>query len=387
MPAHRLAFPLVASAALLALSACGGGPPPAPPPPEVEVVTVRPETVRDTIELPARVQAYRTAEVRARVDGVIERRLYEEGTDVREGQALFRIDPRETQAQLNSATAALRRAEATAANARAIAQRYRPLVAEQAISKQEYDSAVAADRQGEADVASARAQVATARLAVSYANVTAPISGRASRADVTEGALVSAANATLLTRIEQLDQVYVNFSQSSGELLKLRQDIAAGRVKLPSFNSLNVRLKMEDGSTYPLTGKLDFLDLAVDEATGSVSLRAKMPNPQRLLLPGQFVTAMVEAGTRDDGLTVPQRAVQISSQGAMVLTIGKGDVATATPVVLGPLVGDKWLIRDGLKPGMRVIVNGMQMLRPGAKVRIAKPGLKPAAAPAAAPQK
>lgn len=383
MSAHRLLFSAAGMAASLALSACGGGPPPAPPPPEVEVVTVRPETVRDTIELPARVQAYRTAEVRARVDGVIERRLYEEGTDVREGQPLFRIDPRETQAQLNSATAALRRAEATAANARAVAQRYRPLVAEQAISKQEFDAAVAAERQGEADVASARAQVAQARLGVSYANVTAPISGRASRAEVTEGALVSAANATLLTRIEQLDQVYVNFSQSSGELLKLRQDIAAGRVKLPSFNSLNVRLKMEDGSTYPLVGKLDFLDLAVDEATGSVSLRARIPNPQRLLLPGQFVRAMVEAGTRDDGLMVPQRAVQISTQGAAVLTIGKGDVATATPVVLGPLVGDKWLIRDGLKPGMQVIVNGMQMLRPGAKVRIAKPGAKPATAPAA----
>jgi len=233
-------------------------------------------------------------------------------------------------------------------------------------------------------VANARAQADRARLTLNYTNVVAPISGRVGRAEVTEGALVSTANATLLTRIEQLDPIYVNFSQSSADLMQLRRDIAAGAVKTPNLNRVRVTLLLEDGTPYGPAGHLNFLDMSVDESTGTVSLRAEFPNPNRYLLPGQFVRAKVQGGVDSRGITVPQRAVQIGPKGASVLVIGQNNIATARPIRLGDLQGGNWVVTDGLRAGDRVIVNGLQKAQPGAPVRIA--GAKPtAAAPAAAP--
>jgi membrane fusion protein (multidrug efflux system) len=381
----RSAFSLAPILAL-ALAACGETQQPAPPPPLVETVTLTAHPVANMIELPGRVQAVRTAEVRARVDGIVERRLYEEGTDVRAGQPLFRIDPRQNQAAYNAARAALARAEAGATNAAQVVRRYQPLVGEQAISGQEYDAAVAQRRQSEADAASARAQVERARLDLTYTTVTAPIAGRAGRAQVTEGALVSAGSATLMTTVEQLDPVYVNFSQSRGELLKLRQDMSSGAVRAPELERVRVTLELEDGTRYGPPGHLDFLDMSVDQSTGTVSIRAEFPNPQRLLLPGQFVRARIEGGVTTQGLVVPQRAVQISPQGASVMIVGPNNVAAARPVRLGELQGGDWVIRSGLKPGDRVIVNGLQMVRPGAPVRVAplRSAPRPPAPPAPA---
>lgn len=377
----------IASLLLLAipvLASCGSAPPPAPPPPEVEVVTVAARPVENVIELPGRIQAVRTAEVRARVDGIVERRLYEEGSDVRAGQALFLIDPREMRAALAAAQATLTRNLATAANAAQDVARFRGLVEQQAISRQENDTAIARLRTAQADVAQARAQVEAARLNLSYTTVTAPISGRAGRGQVTEGALVSAAAGTLMTTIEQLNPIYVNFSQSSSDLLAIRRDVAAGRLRLPSLSAVQVELVLEDGTPYGLVGRIDFLDLAIDQETGTAALRAEFPNPARTLLPGQFVRARIHAGTRPDGIVVPQRAVKVSAQNASVMVVGQNNVVAARTVRLGDLQDGNWVIREGLAPGDRVIVNGLQKAMPGQPVRIASGrGRAPARAPAA----
>ena len=378
-------FGKAASAAMgatfLLLAGCGAEAPPAPPPPEVEIVTIKTQPVTNVIELPGRVQATRTAEVRARVDGIVQRRLFEEGTDVRAGQALFAIDPRELRANLNAVQATLARAQANAANAQQDVNRYRPLLVDQAISKQEYDAAVARLRTAEADVAQARAQVESARLSLGYTTVTAPISGRAGRAQVTEGALVSAAGGTLLTTIEQINPIYVNFSQSSSDLMAIRRDITSGRLDVPGLSRLPVQLQLEDGTSYGLAGHIDFLDLAIDEATGTAALRAEFPNPGRLLLPGQFVRARIQAGTRADGIMVPQRAVTVGPQGGTVMVVGAKEIVEARPVRLGTLQGSNWIVLDGLKPGERVVVSGIQKIQPGQPVRIAAPktGTRPGA--------
>jgi membrane fusion protein (multidrug efflux system) len=371
---RRLVLPLSA----LALAACSGGEAHSPPPPEVEVETVREAVIDNVIEVPGRVQAIRTAEVRARVTGIVARRLYNEGSDVRAGQPLFAIDPRELQASLSAAQAQAQRAEATARNARQDVDRYSPLLTDQAISKQEYDAAVARQRQAEADVLQARAQVETARLNLSYATVTAPISGRAGRAQVTEGALVSHVEATLLTVIEQVNPVFVNFSQSSSEFLAIRRDMAAGKATGPQLGASRVELELEDGTTFAQTGRLNFLDLAFDESTGAAALRAEFPNPGAMLLPGQFVRARVFAGTRNNAILVPQRAVQLSARGGGVMVVTADNKAAARPVKLGELRGSEWVVLEGLKPGDRVIVDGLQKVRPGQPVRIAAPKAAPA---------
>ncbi|WOK38026.1 efflux RND transporter periplasmic adaptor subunit [Sphingomonas sp. C3-2] len=369
---------------LLALSACSGGEQPSMPPPEVEVVTIKPQAIDNVIELPGRVQAIRTAEVRARVNGIVERRLFEEGTDVRAGQPLFQIDPRELRASLNASLATLARNQATAANAQQDVDRYKGLIADQAISKQEYDAAVARQRTAQADVALAKAQVESARLNLGYATVTAPISGRAGRAQVTEGALVSASGGTLFTTIEQLSPIYVNFSQSSSDLIAIRRDAQAGRLDIPyDANRVEVDLVLEDGSPYGLAGHIDFLDMSIDESTGTAALRAEFPNPGRVLLPGQFVRARIKAGVRPDGILVPQTAVKVAEQGASVMVVGDKDMVAVREVKLGDLRGSQWVIREGLKPGDRVIVNGLQKVKPGIPVRIA--GAPKAAAKPAAP--
>ena len=366
------AFPLI-------LTGCGSEPPAAPPPPEVSIVTVQGQAIPNIIELPGRIQAFRTSEVRARVDGIVEARLYEEGSDVAAGKGLFQIDPRQLRASSSAVQAQLARAQATAANAAQVVNRYQGLVADQAISKQEYYAAVAAQRTALADVALARAQLDSARLNLGYSTVTAPISGRVGRAQVTEGALVSASGGTLLTTIEQIDRIYVNFSQSSSDLLKVRRDMAAGKLSLPTLGRVEVQLVLEDGTPSPVVGHLDFLDLSIDESTGTAALRAEFPNPGQTLLPGQFVRARIQAGTRPDGILVPQRAVKLSPQGATVTVVGPKDVAVSRPVKLGALQGDRWVVTEGLKPGDRVIVDGQQKVTPGQPVRIAKPAAaKPA---------
>ena len=361
-----------AGAALaLLLAACSSEAPPAPPPPEVNIVTVRTQAVPNVIELPGRVQAYRTSEVRARVNGIVERRLFNEGSYVRARTPLFRIDPRELIATANAARAQLARAQATAANARQVVGRYQPLLADQAIGRQEYDAAVAAQRTAEADVQAAQANLESARLNLGYASVTAPISGRARRAEVTEGALVSASQGTLLTTIEQIDRVYVNFGQSSSDLLAIRGDMGSGKVSVPQLERVEVQLILEDGSAYPVIGHLDFLDLSIDEATGTAALRAEFPNPNSALLPGQFVRARIFAGDRADGVLIPQRAVKLAADAASVMVLDAKNVATPRPVKLGAMVAGQWAILDGLKTGDRVIVDGLQKVQPGAPVRVA----------------
>jgi membrane fusion protein (multidrug efflux system) len=372
-------------AAALLLAACSkSSAPPAPPPPEVTVVTVSAQPIVNVIELPGRLQAIRTAEVRARVDGIVERRLYTEGTDVRAGQPLFAIDPRELRAKLSAAEAALARAEATAANAQQDVTRYKGLVAQQALSQQEYDAAVARLRTAEADVAQSRAQIAAARLNLGYTTVTAPIAGRAGRAMVTEGALVSGAAATLLTTIEQMDPIYANFSQSSSDLLALRNRISSGAIQVPAPNNVPVHLVLEDGSDYRLPGRLDFVAMNIDEATGTAALRALFPNPQRTLLPGQFVRGRIEAGVQAKGLLIPQRAVTVTPQGATVMVVNAKDIAEVRPVKVGALEGGSWVIQTGLDPGERVIVDGLQKAAPGKPVRPVTASPTPPAVPQAA---
>ena len=342
------------------------------PPQEVpvRVVTVTEQSVPNVIELPGRVEPVRTAEVRARVTGIVQERLYQEGTDVREGQPLFRIDPRELRASYNQTQAALTRARATAANARAVVERYRPLVAEDAISGQEYDAAVAAAREAEANVAQIRAQLDAASLQLGYTTVRAPIAGRAGRAQITEGALVSQAEGTLLTTIEQISPVYVSFAQAASEVLRLRRAIAAGEIDLDENDQVEVRLTFSDGTAYPVPGYIDFLAFSVDQETGTVELRAEFPNPERLLLPGEFVRAQIYAGEVQNGLTVPQRAVSLTEEGGTVFVVNGEGQATVRQVTLGAMVSGNWIVESGLNPGDRVIVSNLQKIRPGQTVRI-----------------
>ena len=364
----RIALMIAGVAGVLA--ACGDGAQQAPPPPEVKIYTVKLVEIPRVVELPGRVQAVRTAEVRARVDGIIESRLYQEGTDVKAGAPLFRIDPREKQAAYDQAVGALSRAQASARNTKQVVDRYQPLVSREAISKQEFDAAVAASAQADADVISAQALVERAALDLDYTTVTAPLSGRAGRAQVTEGALVKGTEGTLLTTIEQLDPIYVNVTQSSAELLRLRRDIEEGKVKPVPLDRVRVILTLEDGSVYEKEGHLNFLDMAVDSSTGSISVRAQFDNPGRLLLPGQFVRARVEGSSISNGIVVPQRAVLLKPEGATVLVVGKDNLLESKPVRLGPLHGTLWVIQSGLNPGDRVVTDGLQHARVGAPVRV-----------------
>jgi membrane fusion protein (multidrug efflux system) len=380
--ARRLGAPLL-------VAACSKpAPPAAPPPPQVNVITVGTEPIANVIELPGRLQAVRIAEVRARVDGIVQRRLYTEGTDVREGQPLFEIDPRELRARASAAQAALTKAEATAANATQDVNRYKGLVAQQALSQQEYDAAVARLRTAEADVAQRRAELAAVRLSLGYTTVRAPISGRAGRAQVTEGALVSAGAGTLMTVIEQIDPIYANFAQSSSDVLALRKKIASGTVQAPAARQMTARLVLEDGTQYRMPGKLNFVDMSFDEATGTGAMRAEFPNPQRTLVPGQFVRVRVDAGVQAKGLRVPQRAVTVTPTAANVLVVGAKDVVESRPVKLGALEGEYWIIQSGLEAGDRIVVDGLQKAVPGQPVKpvagTAAPPPATAGAPAAA---
>ncbi|WP_144097758.1 efflux RND transporter periplasmic adaptor subunit [Croceicoccus sediminis] len=361
---------LLAGAIALLLTACSSADEAAAPAAvPVRTITVEKTTLPNVIELPGRVEPVRTAEVRARVTGIVQRRLYEEGTWVSAGQPLFRIDPRELRASYAQTQASLQRARSTAANARAVVDRYRPLVDEDAISAQEYDAAVAAARQAEASVAEIRAQLDAASLQLGYTTVRAPISGRAGRAQVTEGALVSQAEGTLLTKIEQTERVYVTFNQSASELLAVRNGIDSGDIDYKEGELVEVRLTFSDGEEYDVPGYIDFLAYSVDEETGTVELRAEFPNGNGVLLPGEFVRARILVGSIANGIAVPQRAVQVNQNGGSVFVIDADGLAQLRPIQLGTMIGERWVVKSGLKEGDVVIVSNLQKIRPGAPVK------------------
>lgn len=374
-------------AVCLLLAACSGEQAPTQPTAiPVRTVTIAAQSIPNVIELPGRVEPVRQAEVRARVTGIVQKRLYTEGTNVAAGQPLFRIDPRELRASYAQTKAALDRAQATAINARAVVDRYKPLVAENAISDQEYDAALASAREADANVAQIRAQLDAASLQLNYTTVRAPISGRAGRAEITEGALVSQAEGTLMTRIEQTAPVYVNFAQAASEVLAIRRAITAGEVVLDANDRVEVRLTFTDASEYPIPGYINFLAFSVDEETGTIGLRAEFPNPTGLLLPGEFVRAKLFVGELKQGILVPQRAVTLSEQGGSVFVIDDKGLVGLRPVKLGSLIESNWIVQSGLNPGDVVIVSNLQKLRPGAPVKAVNgaAGSRQAAPPSAA---
>ena len=371
--------------ALLAACSPGTAPPAGPPggmpPAQVGVVTVTPGDVGLVTELPGRLEASRVAQVRARAAGILQKRLFREGSDVQAGQALFEIDASPYQAAYASAQAAQARAEANLMQATAQAERYKPLAAAQAVSQQDYVNALAAQKQAEADVASAKAAVQNARINLGYASVTAPISGRIGRALVTEGALVGQGEATPLAVVQQIDPLYVNFTQSAGEVMKLRNALESGQLKRAGTQAASVRVVLEDGTEYPRAGKLLFSDLTVDTTTGQVSLRAELPNPGGTLLPGLYVRVRLEQAQASNAITLPQQAVTRSPQGDSVMVVSADGKVQPRPVTVGGQQGGQWVILDGLKTGEQVMVDGFQKLRGDAPVKAVPwqaPGSKPA---------
>jgi len=329
-----------------------------------------PEQVVLTSELPGRTAPYLIAEIRPQVSGLILKRLFEEGSEVKAGQVLYQIDPAPFQAAYESAVAAVNRAEANLPAIRARAERFKELLADKAVSQQAYDDAAAALRQAEADAQYWKATVETARINLGYTKITAPISGRIGRSSVTDGAIVTAYQPVALATIQQLDPIYVDVPQSTAELLRLQKRLADGRLKDEGVNRNSVKLLLEDGSPYPLEGTLQFRDVSVDPTTGSVILRMVFPNPNRVLLPGVFVRALIKEGVHEHAILVPQPAVSGDAKGnSFVLVVGTNSAAQVKVVKLDRAVHDKWLVAGGLEAGDRVIVEGLQRVRPGAPVR------------------
>ena len=366
----------------------GGQPGGGMPPPEVGVITVAPQAVGLATELPGRLEASRVAQVRARATGILQKRVFTEGSDVKAGQLLFRIDAAPYQAQAASAQAALARAQATATQATALAERYKPLLEANAISKQEYVNAVASQKTAEADVATSRANIQTAQINLGYASVTAPISGRIGRTLVTEGALVGQGDATALAVIQQINPMYVNFTQSTTDVLRLRKAIASGQFKRvgdgAGVDAASVRVILEDGSDYGQPAKLLFSDLTVDPTTGQITLRAEVPNAAGLLLPGMYVRVRLEQAQAEAGIVVPQQAVTRGTNGDTVMVVGADGKVAPRPVKIGSAVNGQWVVLDGLKIGEQVMVDGFQKLRGNAPVK-AVPWQPAASGAAAAP--
>lgn len=347
-------------------------------PPVVSVITVEPQEVVLTTELPGRTTAHLVAEVRPQVGGIIRKRLFTEGSDVRAGQVLYQIDPATYQAAHASARAVLARAEANLVPARLKEERFRDLVKSKAVSQQDHDDARAALLQAEADVAAAKAGLESARINLAYTRITAPISGRIGRSSVTDGALVTASQPTALATIQQLSSMYVDVTQSSAEMLRLKQYLASGLLQKNGAAQTRVRLILEDGSSYPLPGILKFSEVTVEQSTGSITLRAVFPNPKQTLLPGMFVRAVLEEGRSDRALLVPQRGVSRDPAGnATVMVIGAGDTVEPRVIKVARTVGDAWLVSDGLKAGDRVILEGIQKAKPGTKVQVVPFGAQP----------
>jgi membrane fusion protein (multidrug efflux system) len=359
---------------LLALSACsdkktatptgpGAG---APPPANVAVMTVAPEDVANTTELPGRIEAVRNAEVRARVGGIVQKRLFGEGSEVRAGAVLYQIDAAPFQAAYNSAEAALARADASLGQVNTRLNRYRALVESNAISKQEFDDALSAQKLAAADVAAAKAVVDNARLNLSYSTITAPIAGRIGRTLVTEGALVTANDTTALAVIQQLDPIYVTLTQSSVELSQLREKITQSGQR---GTKIKLTLLTEDGKPYAHTGQFLFSETTVDPLSSSVILRAQFPNPERSLLPGMYVRVKLEQGVRTGTITVPQQAVMRTADGSVVMSVNAEGKVIPKPVKTGGAYGTRWIITSGLDSGDQIIVEGLQKAKPGATVK------------------
>jgi membrane fusion protein (multidrug efflux system) len=344
----------------------------APPPPQVGVVTIQPRPYTLVSDLPGRTTAYRVAEVRPQVNGIILKRLFTEGTDVKAGQQLYQIDPAIYEANLNSAKATY---EAT----NSLAGRYKQLINEQAVSRQEYDTAVGNARE-------AQAAVQTAQINLRYTKVYAPISGRIGRSLVTEGALVSNGQADAMATIQQLDPIYVDVVQSSVEMLRLRRDLESGKLQKAGENAAKVKLTLEDDSEYPIDGKLEFSEVSVDQTTGSVTLRAVFPNPNHTLLPGMFVHAHLKAGVDEKAILVPQQGVTRDLKGTpTALVVNQDNKVELRQLVTSRTSGNDWVVEKGLSAGDRVITEGLQYVKPGAQVKVAEAtNVKPAAAPAPA---
>ena len=378
---RRLRRSLVAVPLALLIAACGQktegpgaaagpGAGAAPPPPEVGVVTVQPRSVGLTTELPGRLEASRVAQVRARAAGILQKRLFAEGSDVKAGQRLFQIDPAPYQATLASTQATLARAQANLTQATAQAERYKPLLEANAVSKQEYINAVAAQKQAEADVAAGRAALQTSQINLGYATVTAPISGRIGRALVTEGALVGQGEATPLALIQQINPMYVNFTQSSNDVLRLRRAFESGRFKRSGgADAASVQVVFEDGSVYDKPGRLLFADLSVDPTSGQITLRAEVPNPNGFLLPGMYVRVRLEQAETQNGILVPQQAVTRGTTGDSVMVVAADGKVAPRPVKIGSAIDGQWLVLEGLSAGETVMVDGFQKLRPNSPVK------------------
>lgn len=373
----------------LTTAACGKKQAPKPQmgPPEVGVIEVKQQRVALTTELSGRTSANMMAEVRPQVGGIIKKRLFTEGSDVKAGQVLYQIDPASYEAAFASAKATQARAEATLGSVRLKAERYQELVKIKAVSQQDNDDAQAAFKQSEADVAVTKAAVETARINLAYTKITAPISGRIGRSTVTEGALVTTNQTAALATIQQLGTMYVDVTQSSADLLKLKRNLTGGMMKKDAAAvQARVGLLLEDGSNYPHTGTLKFSEVTVDQSTGSITLRAVFPNPKQLLLPGMFVRAVLEEGVDEQAILVPQRGVTRNPKGeAMVMVVGAEEKVEPRIITAIRTVGENWLVGEGLKPGDRVILEGIQKARPGTPVKAVPFDAKPATAQAQQP--
>lgn len=367
-PSAWLGVSLVVAAATLG---CSHDAPPAPPPPVVKFVTIHAQPLTLTIDLPGRTVAYRTAEIRPQISGIVQKRMFKEGSDVVAGQQLYQIDPALFQATLDSASA-------IALSSAATVERYRPLAAVNAVSRQDLDNAIATAAQN-------AAAAETAKINLVYTRLLSPISGRVGRSSVTEGALVTAAQSALLATVQQLDPIYVDVSQPSAILLKLKREFKAGQLRHAGDRQAQVQLTLEDGSDYPYTGRLEFTEVSVDETTGSVTLRALFPNPAKLLLPGMFVHERLAEGQQADALLVPQQGVSRGPTGdATAMVVVAGEKVEVRKLTTSRAIGDQWLVSGGLKDGDRVIVEGLQKAKPGMIVQAQAAGAPVAAVGATA---
>ncbi|MGF6263594.1 efflux RND transporter periplasmic adaptor subunit [Paraburkholderia youngii] len=372
MRVERVSFRLISAATAAILLAACGPKQSAPPPqtPEVGVVTLQPTTVPVVTELPGRTSAFLVAQVRARVDGIVLRREFTEGSEVKAGQRLYKIDPAPFIASLNNAKASLAKAQANLVTTTAQASRYKVLVAANAVSKQDYDNAVAAAGQAAADVAAGKAAVDTAQINLGYTDVTSPVTGQIGVSQVTPGAFVQQSAATLMATVQQLDPMYVDLTQSSLDGLKLRRDMQEGRLKTTGPGAAQVTLVLEDGRIYSEKGKLQFTDVTVDPGTGSVTVRAIFKNPNHVLLPGMFVRAKIEEGVNQNALIVPQVGVTHDQKGQpTALVVDNDNKVELRQLVTTGTFGSYWVVSNGLKPGDRVIVQGTDKARPGQQVK------------------
>lgn len=357
-----------------------------PPPPEIATVTVQPEAIELTTELPGRISALRIAEIRPQVNGILQKRLFEEGSDVKAGQLLYQIDPASFEVSLESAKASLSKAQANLPSIKLRADRYKELLSARAVSQQDHDDAVASMGQALAEIEYWKAAVQAARINLGYTRVTAPISGRIGRSTVTDGALVTAYQPTPLATIQPLDPIYVDVTQAAADLLRLRRSLDSGQLSSDGKNGKKVRILFEDGTPYPLEGTLQFRDVTVDSTTGSFTLRIVVPNPQHLLLPGMFVRAVVQEGISGQAILVPQQAVTRTPKGEpFAMVVDDAGMVQQRILELNRPLGNKWLVSMGLNAGERVIVEGVMNVRPGAMVRDASLNVSQAGSAGSAP--